>query len=203
MAAERGSVLMGDGGCGPGDPRASQGLPGAFLLSDLGPHGPSDSRGLLPSRHGCLQSDGHLQKGDPGPVSWSPARQLLREQTSLSLVRASRLPPAPPPPPGLALPPHGRASGQPPSRRLDHLSSLVQHPALTRPPLPPPPCSPVESFKLQTQPPLACLKLFMAPWCPGIKPKLLTRPKPTTWFPTLASLFSVQCSPSAPAPRVP
>ena len=121
----------------------------------------------------------------------SPARQLLREQASLSLVRASRLPPSTLHHQGWLFHPTAGPQAGPPSPRPDHLSSLVQHPASTRPPLPPPPCSPVESFKLQTHHPLPCLKLFMAPWCPGIKPKLLTRPKPTTRFPTPASLF--QC----------
>lgn len=98
------------GGCGPGDPRISQGLPGAFSSLTLAPHGPSDSRGLLSSCQDACSLMGIFRRG-PWACVLEPSQAAAQRAGITEPCQGFETSPQHPPPPGLALPPHGRASG--------------------------------------------------------------------------------------------
>lgn len=198
----------GTGGCGPGDPRISQGLPGAFSSLTLAPRGPSDGRGLLSSCQDACSLMGIFRRGPRACIlepSQAAAQRADITEAYQPSIRASRLPPSALHHQGWLFHPMAGPQVGPPSPRLDHLSSLVLHPASTRPPLPPPLCSPAESFKLQTQSPSPLLKTLHGSLVPRHKaqaPNLAC----THYMGFQYQLFFLSVSSTiqlAPAPRVP
>lgn len=160
-------VLMGvRGGCGQGDPRISQGLPGAFSSLTLAPHGPSDGRGPLSSCQDTCSLMGIFRRGPWAcvlePSQAAAQRADITRLTSLpsglrdfrpvpSTTRAGSSMPRP----GPRLGPHH------PAWIISAVSSCILRPLV-------PHCllrSAVQQSLSNCKPnyPLPCLKLFMAP----------------------------------------
>lgn len=152
----------------------------------LGPHKPSNSRCPLSSCKGSQRPLG-ICRGGPEPASPSPARPLLRVRTSLNFtgpsVRlgseswASRLYlPSSTARAAPSIPQPGPQAGPLTSCLGDHTSLI---PGLL------PSLLPAAFLNHISDHSSLCLKLPMAPHCPGIKSKLLTWPIPITCFPCL------------------
>ena len=113
----------GTGGCGPGDPRIPQGLPGAFSSLILAPHGLSDSRGLLSRCQDARSLMGSFRRG-PRACILEPSQAAAQRADITEPCQGFKPSPSALYHQGWLFHPTAGPQAGPPSPRLDHLSSL-------------------------------------------------------------------------------